>query len=363
MNKSVVIALCITAALLFWLASGIVFNESPEEQTESTAREKTLFNVRVREQHAEPVVREVVIHGRTAPARTVQIKAETQGRVESVTAKRGSPVSTGQVIAQIELRDREERLQQSQALLKLRQIEYEAAKDLAEKGYQSENRLAEAYANLEEARVQLKTISLDIKHTRIVAPFDGVLNERTIEVGDYVQNGDIIATFIELDPIIITGEVTELEVNKLEVGQRGHAELSSGDIIEGHIRYIAPAAQTASRTFTVEIEAPNPSPRIPSGITGQAYVAVETYYAHLVSPALLELNDKGELGIKIVDEQDIVHFLPANIVKNSGEGVWLSGLPDLARIITVGQGFVQDGEHVQVTAEPPNVPEEVTSLP
>jgi multidrug efflux system membrane fusion protein len=66
--------------------------------------------------------------------------------------------------------------------------------------------------------------------------------------------------------------------------------------------------------------------------------------AHRVSPALLTLDDAGTVGIKLLDDSGRVTFIPATVARSSADGVWLSGLPDPAPVITVGQGFVRPGQ-------------------
>lgn len=74
--------------------------------------------------------------------------------------------------------------------------------------------------------------------------------------------------------------------------------------------------------------------------------------AHRISAALLVLDDDGRLGIKAVDDTDTVRFFPARIVRAEAEDIWLGGLPERLRLITVGQGFVVDGQKVRVQLEP-----------
>ncbi len=348
MNKSIIIALSLFVALLLWLASGLIIGNGGNIEngsTEPTAMdegESPLQSVRVRRQRAQSVVREVIIHGKTDAARKVEMKAETAGRVILVGSERGALVEKGELIARIEMRDRDNRLAQSKALLKQRRLEYEASRELAEKGYQAETKVAESFAAL----LQVETISIDIEKTRIAAPFEGVLGERYIEEGDYLKDGDPVGLLLELDPLIIKGKVTEREIDALKMGMTGKAELASGDIVQGRLRYIAPYSDEESRTYSVEIEVSNAGSRIPAGLTGQMYIPVETIKAHYLSSAMLSLNDQGVLGIKIVDEQDTVLFVPSKLVKADANGVWLSGLPDVARIITVGQGFARAGDRV-----------------
>jgi len=352
MNKSLLIALSLSCALILWMLSGVIFNnDTPSTDKAQPMKESALLSVRVSQRQAQPVEREIIIYGRTAAARTVNLRAETDGRIVAIGIQRGAFIKKRDRIAQIDLRGRQGRLVQAEALLNQRELEYQAARDLADKGYQAENKLAEAEALLKEAKANVEILHIDIDYTQITAPFDGILHERSVEIGDYVQAGDSVATILELDPLIITGEVTEREVKKLHVGQHGKATLATDETVEGKIRYIAAASSEGTRTFTVELEISNTQSRIPSGITSEIIIPTETALAHLISPALLSLNDAGVLGLKIVNAEDVVEFIATSIVKTEDDGIWLTNLPRTARIITVGQGFARHGDRVHVASE------------
>ena len=64
-----------------------------------------------------------------------------------------------------------------------------------------------------------------------------------------------------------------------------------------------------------------------------------------VTPAMLALDESGNLGVKTLDE-DLVEFIPVQLVKAEQDGVWLTGLGEKVRIITIGQGFVRNGDKV-----------------
>ena len=80
-------------------------------------------------------------------------------------------------------------------------------------------------------------------------------------------------------------------------------------------------------------------------------IPAETIYAQKISPALLTLDDEGNLGIKTVNEAGVVEFHKADVAMSSSEGVWIAGLPHAATIITVGQGFVGEGTVVDAVPE------------
>ena len=61
------------------------------------------------------------------------------------------------------------------------------------------------------------------------------------------------------------------------------------------------------------------------------------------------LSDEGNLGVRAVNENDEVKFLPINIVEDTNDGIWVTGIPNLSKPIVLGQGFVRNGEKVETT--------------
>jgi multidrug efflux system membrane fusion protein len=74
--------------------------------------------------------------------------------------------------------------------------------------------------------------------------------------------------------------------------------------------------------------------------------------AQHVSSALFALDDEGRIGVRTVDEQSIVQFHHVEMVRDDADGVWVTGLPEVATLITVGQELVMPGERVEVEYEP-----------
>jgi multidrug efflux system membrane fusion protein len=345
-----IIAVTLTVAVVAWMASGRQTVDAPAV-TKPERAERPLQQVQVRLQQAEPVERQISLYGRTAPARSVELKAETRGRVTEIGAPRGRQVATGDVLLRLDERDRRARLAEARATLYQREIEYEAQKPLLEQGYITEGQLAAGAANLEQARAELRRAELDLQYMTVRAPFDGAVQERYVEVGDYVDVGDPVARFVDDRKLIVTAAVAEQDVNAVRGQERAAARLITGERVEGRIRYLAPVAQEATRTFTIELELDNSDGRLPAGVTAELDVGAGTVLAHRMSPAVLTLNDEGVLGVKIVDAGDRVEFRPADIVKSTSDGVWIAGLPERAAVITVGQGFVRSGERVATVSD------------
>ena len=259
----------------------------------------------------------------------------------------GYLVAEGDLIARIAMDDRTERLAHAQARVEQESIQYEASQELLESGWREKTANAEDKADLQSALADLAAIRTDIARTEIVAPFDGVLNNLAIELGDVVDTNDTVGTLYDLDPILVVAAVSESEVGKSEVGDEGHARLVTGEELDGMIRFVSKVAVSETRTFRIELEIANPDGDAPDGLTADIVLPLATVPAHQISPSVLALADDGTIGVKIVDDGDVVRFIPITIVADRPDGIWVAGIPEHATLITVGQDFVSDGQTVK----------------
>lgn len=101
----------------------------------------------------------------------------------------------------------------------------------------------------------------------------------------------------------------------------------------------------------VELEIDNRDGALRIGGTAELRIPAEKVLAHRVSPSLLTLDDAGNIGIKLVNEEGETEFVVADIALSTSDGVWLVGLPETATIITVGQGYVVNGTAVVAVPE------------
>ncbi|MDH5456765.1 MAG: efflux RND transporter periplasmic adaptor subunit, partial [Gammaproteobacteria bacterium] len=295
--------------------------------------------------------RTIVVNGKTSPARIVNLSAETDGRVVFVAAQRGASLNAGDLIVRLDERDRSARLAQAKATVRQREVEFAARERLKSESYVSEAQLQEALALLETARAELTRAELDLEYMAIRAPFAGALQARSVEVGDFVKRGDPIATYVDNRTLIVGADLSEFDAGFVDVGDSAEAQLATGETVRGRIRYVAPVADEATRTFAVELEVDNAHGKLRAGGTAELRIPAEAVMAHRVSPSLLTLDDAGNVGVKIVNDRGEVEFIVADIALSSHDGVWLTGLPTMATIITVGQGYVTSGTTVNAVPE------------
>lgn len=353
MKTNVIIAASIALLLTAWMVVGSLFAQNGDTAPEAEPPpEEKLPSVRVRESIAEEFAANITLRGKTEASRASLLKAETGGRVLEIVAQRGERAKKGDIIIRIDPQSLPEQLEAAAALVAQRELEYQAAQKLQSSGYQSETRLAETSSQLAQARNQLVATRIALENTEIKAPFDGVFNERLVEVGEFVASGDPVANFLDLDPMIITAQATEAEIEELERGATAKAKIG-GRSVEGVIRYISQSANEAVRTYTIELEFDNSDHTFQAGLTADIIAQAETQLAHKVTPAILFLgaNTDGDLGIKTVEDDSTVNFYKTTIIGSDNDGVWVSGLPERARIITVGQGYVVPGATVEAIDE------------
>lgn len=341
-QKPFILSLLITCLLVLWMLSGLF---KSEEVAIDSHKEIPLTQVKVQHIKAQRVHDEIALYGRTAPDRITTLKAELDGKVFEVLAQRGSLVSKGQVIAHLDINDLPAQLKKNQSLLKQREIEYEGALKLNADGYQGKAKLSQSLAELDSVKADIERIEINIAKTAIRAPYSGILSERFVEEGDFVKVGGDVAVVTDLDPIIVVVHVTEKQIGRLYLGQPANIRLLNNENTQGRIRYVASVANDKTNTFKVEIEINNPDYKLLSGISSEIDILLEEVEAIKLSPALLALDEKGEIGIKTVVKNTVI-FTPIQVVKSDAQSMWLKGLGAEANVIVLGQGFVRAGDKV-----------------
>ena len=186
---------------------------------------------------------------------------------------------------------------------------------------------------------------VELNRTEVKAPFRGYV-EKIIKPGNYINRGEVCAVIIELDPVTFVAEVPEAEIKNIVKGQNVSIMLVTGEIIDSKLSFVSKSATPSTRSFRVEAEVRNPKGLIRDGITGTLEISTNKILANKISPSILLLSDSGILGIRIVNNDGIVEFLPVKILEDTQDGLWVQGIPNASNLIVRGQGFVENGQKV-----------------
>ena len=359
-------------------------------QPEASDPLSAIVKVVVQTSQARMIDSAVILRGETQAARSVTVRAETSGQIINDPLRKGRMVAAGDVLCQIDpgvrssaLADARARLASAQARipetaarvaeanarLDEARINFNAANKLSETGFASETRVASAQAGVRAAEAAVATATSGLEATKsgiqsaeaavesaqkeldrvtITAPFGGLLETDTAELGSLMQPGAACATIVQLDPIKVVGFVPETELFRVTIGAPARAKLTGGRMVQGSVTFISRSADPVTRTFRIEINVDNADQSISDGQTAEIVIAAEGNDAHLLPQSSLTLNDAGALGVRIVVD-DTARFVPVTLVRDTVEGVWVTGLPAQADVIVIGQEYVRDGVRVAPT--------------
>ncbi len=313
----------------------------------------TGIEVVTRRSRAEPLASSLRMTGATEANRRVEMRAETPGIV-SLAPRKGTRVRQGDLLCRQQIGARSARREASVARLQQALVEARAQQKLAGKGLASANTSSARKADAEVLRAEIMQIDVEIGQLEIRAPFDGVIEGESAEIGSLLQPGGVCATIVDPDPLKIAGFVPEFEIGKLQLGDRATARLVTGQNVGGIITYIAQTADTATRTFEVEIEVANPDYRLRDAVTAEITIPLDTRPAHRLPQSALTLNGKGTIGV-MTAINGTAAFRPVEILRDDENGVWVTGLENEVNVIVVGQEYVSEGSRLKATPQTGNI--------
>ncbi|MBY6154660.1 efflux RND transporter periplasmic adaptor subunit [Vannielia litorea] len=337
-------------ALVGWMGSGFIL-PSPEEAAPETVAAGEAVAVSVRSSRAEPVTKTFSAEGQAQPDRRALLRAQMAGEVVSLSAAKGEALEPGDEIARLSTRELEARVQEARQSLSRAQEDFDSTETLVERGAATAARLRETRAALAAAEAQLTQAEEAFESAVIRAPFAGRLDRLDLEIGAFTSAGAEVGTILDTDPLRIVIQVPQQALAQIREGLTASVTFITGEEREGEIEYISRDAETDTRTFRAEVTVPNPDGAIASGLSVQVRIPTGQVTAHFISPAILSLSEDGRLGVKTVGDGDVVAFHEVVVERAQRDGVWVSGLPERARIITIGQGFVSEGETVAPVAD------------
>jgi multidrug efflux system membrane fusion protein len=338
-----------------WIASGHLF---PHETAESraavqpAAQPQKLFRVSVVDAKVEPRTRNLVLSGRTDADKKMMVTARADGTISELRVKRGSVVKEGDVIAVLSDEARESRVLQAKAMLMQRKTELAARMKLVEQGMLPKLEAVNLETQYKAAEAGLAAAEAERERSVIRAPWAGIVNDVPVEVGQAVLSfsGKEVAQIVSIDPILAIVEVAERKLHSLNLGDAAEVRLVTGHAARGKIRFISKTASAATRTYRVEVEIPNADGYIPDGITAEVTIPLKAVPAARVPRSALTFSSGGELGVRVVDADNKVAFMPVSVVDDQQENMWVGGVADNARIIVQGQDFVREGQVVEPVA-------------
>jgi multidrug efflux system membrane fusion protein len=350
MKANYIIAAVVVMGAAVWIGSGVIGREAdhpPGKQPQADEKVVPRFRVAVVKTRQEMHARQIVLSGRTEADRRVTVTARANGMIIDLKVRRGSVVKTGDVMAVLSDEAREAMVAQAQARLEQRKAELKARLTLIEQGNLASLQKPSLEAELRAAEASLAQAEAELDKNKVRAPIDGIVNAVPVERGQALQNGASVADVIALDPMLAVVEVAERQLSGLKVGDKATVRVITGKEVQGRVRFISAAASSQTRTYRVDVEIGNADHTIPDGVTCEVMLALAPTPATQVPRSALTFSAEGRLGVRSVGPDGKVAFHDVVIAQDGPSEVWLSGVPDGARVVVQGQDFVKEGEVVE----------------
>lgn len=354
-------ALCVTIAAGAWIATGEFSSvgsaqtaegkESPTPEPAATEAAPLVRTVSAVEPAFIDHSRAIRLSGITEADKRVELAARAEGVIAALSLSKGGAVEAGAEVMLLEGPEAVAQEEIARIALEQKERDLEVAQKLFEGGSTSESNLTNARSARDAAQAELNRAQAAADRLRLKAPFAGVVDSVSVELGEWVQTGTPVATILSLDPILVKAEVSEVDLASVAVGSTAKVRLVNGTEMDGTVRLVAREASAQTRTFPVEIALPNPRMTLPSGMTAEVALFAAPTRAVLVPRSIITLSDDGQLGLRIVDDKNVALFAAVQIIDDTPEGLVVSGVPEGVRIVTAGQDLVRDGETVEVAAE------------
>lgn len=353
-----ILAAAIVLAIGLWMFGGELriggqndTANATQGSTETVETDKAVaeskFKVEVVEIQTTDREQTVNLRGRTKADAVIPIRTETTGILEKRMVKRGDTVTSGDLVCVINQGARKAGVASAYARLQQALGEYESNKKLKQKGFATDTKLRQMQYDLNAAQAELEQAQLELARTEVRANANGVVQDPIAEVGDVLIAGNTCITLVDADPMFFIGQVSERAINDVTVGMDVDVKLVTGEIVTGKVNYLATSAEPQTRTFRVEVKLDDNDINIRDGLTASAALKLPVRPSIKVSPSWLTLADNGQIGVKSVNADNRVEFLPVTILSQSKQGFWISGIEAGTRIITLGQEYVIAGETVE----------------
>jgi multidrug efflux system membrane fusion protein len=349
-------AVIVLAAAAAWVATGefsAVGSQEVEPSETSVAPPASQPAASVRTVAAVvPVLsdyaREIRLSGATEADKTAVLAARVDGIVQTLGVVQGQVIEADALVLRLEGAEIAAAVRTAETSLARVRQELEVGETLYAKGSLPELSLLTRRAEASAAEGALSLAQAAIDRLTLKAPFAGTVDSVDIEVGEWVQAGTPIATLLSLDPIVIKAEVGEQDIANVQVGAQALVRLVDGTELPAQIRHVARQATEKTRTFVIDVALPNKEGKIPAGMTAEVRLFAPPRPAVTVPRSILTLSEDGRIGLRVVGEDNIAHFVAVEIIEDGENGLVVAGIPQDVRVIVAGQDLIRDGDTVNV---------------
>jgi len=316
------------------------------------------------------MVRSIVLPGDLVGFSQADLYGKVSGYLKSISVDKGDAVKAGQVLAEIEVPELQQKLRRARANLEIKRLTAERL----EKVWQRDQRLVAredvdiAEGQFEEAKAEVEELEALVAYTRIVAPFDGVVTGRFVDPGALIQasgsqsgsaqgaTGPMkagvspVVSVADLSKLRVYIYVPEAETSLIRIGMPAALTLSEfpGRQFTGTVARFAKALDLSTRTMLTEVDLDNPRHELYPGMYAEVSLELTRHPDALQVPATAVGMQEGQSFVYVVAKGDELARVPITVGLSTPTHVEItSGLSGSEQVIKNFNPALSEGEVVQ----------------
>jgi membrane fusion protein (multidrug efflux system) len=285
--------------------------------------------------------------------RQVTVHAESTGRILQLSAEEGQRVRKGELLALVRHDAQDSGLARAETNLEKNQGEYERLRRLFDQKVVSQQEIDSARIAFETSRIDVDDRRRDLRNTKVIAPIDGTITQRSVSAGAFVTSGAQVLSIVDFSTLVARVYVPERELDRLHVGQPAEivGKAAQGRRGTGAVARIAPIVDSTTGTVKVTISLPPELAGGPKGFLPGMYAEVTLTTERRDDVLLVQksavAHDDDQSWLFVV-EGNRVRRKPVKLgLANREQAEVLEGAAVGDEIVLVGQAGLRDGALVR----------------
>ncbi len=340
------IALIILGLVLLWMLTGMFVNKDIEKYDDV----QTLPTVQT--MNIDLIKKEINFSGLgiVEPSKRITINTEAVGEVKEILIKSGNNVKENDLFIRIDPKDKFEKKRQAEATLTQKQIEYDVEVRLKADKHSSDKNLSRAMAALEESRANVKMAEVNLDSALIRIPFTGYLNRILVDEGSVVNPSIPLAELVSFDPFEVSVYVSAEYAKRINNLSRAIIDMGDNKMVSGKVHFVSRIGDKLTNKYEVRIRVEDYGAAVYAFKDVDVSLSLGEMEAYRIPMSSLCLDDEGRIGVKFVDEDNIVQFIAVEILDSDPDMYWVKDKEeinnDFIELITVGHNTVKVGTKV-----------------
>ena len=287
----------------------------------------------------QPVSESLSLVGNVAANEQVEIKTETEGKVEEVLFGEGQTVKKGELLLRLEEPKLAATVAEAEANFKLSRANNERAQQLLRDKLISQQEFDQSVGTFELNQATLELKRQQLRDARIYAPFDGIIGARPISPGQVITRTTTLTWLVDLATVKVEVKVPERYLRQLQVGRPLDFSVAAfpGEKFRGEVYFVSPQIDEATRTALVKARIPNPDGKLRGGMLASLELSLQLRESAIVIPEPALMSNGDNFTVFVVDEKGIAQVRPVEI------GLRLAGRAEVLKGLNAGETVVVEG--------------------